>query len=365
MARTKPLYAFFHDFESRYGELTQIAKLEKRMSNLFPEDRRLSLFSHRFAQQGFDPTAIRPIVSPATQARPTALPSIEGPPMSQETPPNRFVPTTNSPKRPLPLEESDTEAGRPRKLARGESPLKGAAGRRLDQQKRNRQPHEVPLYENHALPQALPPPLLPRDVLFLLSIIPKPETYHATKFKAEEMVRLIRETNIPTSTAQLRPPPVAMGIQAMQGIHGTPQMPQMPQMSQMSQMQQMPPQISHISQTPQGQYNGGYPMFSTLPGPTPPAQPNPDLFQYGAKYDEARNGHVMGHSAGSTLRWHHHNGEPLRSGPNNQGTAPGSPLSSGTPFGSTAFVVTPSGSVATRIASLSAELHRNTYQNGH
>lgn len=223
VARAKPIYAFFHDFESRYGELSQITKLEKRMRDLFPEDPMLTLFSRRFIQQGFDPTAIRPIVSPATQARPRAISSIEAPASPQKTPPARFSQTTNSPKRPLAFEEPDPEPARPRKLARGESPLKGAAGRRLDQQKRNRQPNDMSQYDGLAQNQPPPPPLLPRDVLFLLSIIPKAETYHATRFKPEEMVRLIRETDISSTAAQLRPPPGGIGM---------PQTHQMPQMSQ-------------------------------------------------------------------------------------------------------------------------------------
>ena len=238
VARAKPIYAFFHDFESRYGELSQITKLEKRMRDLFPEDPMLTLFSRRFLQQGFDPTAIRPIISPATQARPRAIPSIETPPSAQKTPPRRFAPPTSSPKRPMPFEEPDPEATRPRKLARGESPLKGAAGRRLDQQKRNRQPNELSQYDGLAQSQLPPPPLLPRDVLFLLSIIPKAETYHATRFKPEEMVRLIRETDIPSTAAQLRLPPGGVGL------------PPIHQMAQMSQMPQIP-------QIPQGHYNGG------------------------------------------------------------------------------------------------------------
>lgn len=199
------------------------------MRDLFPEDPMLTLFSRRFIQQGFDPTAIRPIISPATQARPRAFPSIEAPPSAENTPPNRFAHPTNSPKRPMPFEEPDSEAARPRKIARGESPLKGAAGRRLDQQKRNRQPNELSQYDGLTQSQPQPPPLLPRDVLFLLSIIPKAETYHATRFKPEEMVRLIRETDIPSTAAQLRPPAGGIG---------------MPPTHQMSQM-------------PQGHYNGG------------------------------------------------------------------------------------------------------------
>ena len=44
-----------------------------------------------------------------------------------------LLPVTNSPKRPL----EDAESEQPRKIIRGESPLKGAAGRRLDAARRN------------------------------------------------------------------------------------------------------------------------------------------------------------------------------------------------------------------------------------
>lgn len=253
VSKAKPLYAFFHDFESRYGELTQIVKLEKRMSDLFPEDPALTLFSRRFAQQGFDPTVIRPIISPATQAKPKTITSIkaeaEGVP---DSPQQRINEIINSPKRPLPTDDDD-DSPRPRKVARPESPLKGAAGRRLDQQKRNRQPQELPQF-NPPVTHPPPPPPLPRDVMFLLSIIPKAETYHATKFSAEQLVKLLRETNIPTSMAQAPPLPGARGL---------------PQNQPMPAYQQMPPPIPQ-AQGPyghgqyNGQYNGGYPRLSSV-----------------------------------------------------------------------------------------------------
>ncbi len=351
VARAKPLYAFFHDFESRYGELSQIIKLEKRMSDLFPEDQRLTLFSRRFVQQMFDPTAIRPIISPATQARPKALPSVEAP-VSQETPPNRFV-QSNSPKRPLPLEESDNEGGRPRKLARGESPLKGAAGRRLDQQKRNRQPYEIPQFENQPLPQGPPAPFLPRDVLFLLGIIPKADTYHATKFKAEEMVRLIRETHIPSSVTQLPRPSVAMGVQPMQGMHGNPQMshtthmPQRPPMPQMNQLPQMLP----------GQYSGGYSNFPSSSGYSAYAQPNTPTPWHHNQNQEAR---FIGYNSQSALS-RPQDGAPLHSHHIDQSIATEPALAFTSSWQRPADLSAPSADIAARLATLSNELQRVSY----
>ena len=183
------------------------------MSDLFPEDPRLSSFSQRFTHEGFDPTAIRLIISPSTQARPRMMPSIEAV-SAQNSPPYQHAQPTNSPKRPLPFEEVDAEVLRPRKFARGESPLKGAAGRRLDQQKRSRLPNETTQYEGQNNTYMVPPPMLPREVVFLLSIIPKASTYHATRFKPEEMVKLIRDTHIPSSVNQSRaqPLPVSNGV---------------------------------------------------------------------------------------------------------------------------------------------------------
>ena len=352
VARAKPLYAFFHDFESRYGELSQITKLEKRMSDLFPEDQRLTLFSRRFVQQRFDPTAIRPIISPATQARPKALLSVEAS-VSQETPPNRFV-QTNSPKRPFPLEESDNEGGRPRKLARGESPLKGAAGRRLDQQKRNRQPHEMPQFESHSLPQGLPTPFLPRDVLFLLGIIPKAETYHATKFKAEEMVRLIRETNIPSSVTQLPRGPIATGVQPMQVMHVNPQLPHNPQMPQRPSM----PQMHQMPQIPPGQYNGGYSEFPSS-GYSAFALPIPPSLWHHNQNQEAQ---VIGYNFQPQFPGPQ-DGAATPSCPTNPNPATESVLASTLSWQRQGNPSAPSDNIAARLAKLSNELQRVSYSN--
>ena len=100
-------------------------------------------------------------------------------------------PSGNSPKRPLRFygdEESESE--RPRKVQRGESPLKGAAGRRLDQAKRM---HGGPQQWERAAPVAS----IPRDITFLLSIIPRAEDYTAKYFVPERMVELLARTRVP------------------------------------------------------------------------------------------------------------------------------------------------------------------------
>ena len=233
------------------------------MRDLFPEDPSLILFSKRFVDDGFDPTAIRPIISPAKQTRPKPASSIEATAPTEQVPVPQNV---NSPKRPLPLDDSDNDADRPRKFVRGESPLKGAAGQRMVQQ--NSQQPPLPQIPRPPMPQPFLPPPLPRDVTFLLSIIPKAETYHATKFEPKELVRLIRETNIPTHISQLpqqaagrgmslpgppapqaqhMPPPPVQGPPVPYGQHGpTPTMQQRPGL----------PPMPQIALTGYGQYNG-------------------------------------------------------------------------------------------------------------
>jgi cleavage stimulation factor subunit 3 len=73
--RAKSLFLFFHDYESQFGELAQITKLEQRMATLYPGDPQLQCFSQRFAGPTFDPTATRPIISPRTQMKPV-MPSM-------------------------------------------------------------------------------------------------------------------------------------------------------------------------------------------------------------------------------------------------------------------------------------------------
>lgn len=182
------LYSYFHRYESQFGELAQMFKLEGRMAELFPDDPKLSYFKERYSSPKFDPIAARMIISPRAQLRPKMLiPSIEcppsalpsrspAPPAQPLSPRPQFVRATASPKRPF---QDDDELSRPRKLARGESPLKGAAGRRLDQQRRN-----------HV-------PALHREITFFLSILPPASTYDSVRFNPSAMANLLAGTNVP------------------------------------------------------------------------------------------------------------------------------------------------------------------------
>ncbi|KAF3906543.1 hypothetical protein ABW20_dc0107631 [Dactylellina cionopaga] len=199
----KRVFQFFYDYESQYGELSQIQKLEKRMRELYPQDPQLKLFQGRHSYKILNPSSFSPVVSP-TQIRPKG---------------SGVRPITSIPER-SPKRQADDSDGdvskneRPRKIARGESPIKGAAGRRLmDQQKRaaaaaanreqeSRQTHNH-THTHHAKhasmsgQQASPPPSLPESIMYLLSMLPPGHAYRSVRFNPEEIFKLLVNLNIP------------------------------------------------------------------------------------------------------------------------------------------------------------------------
>ena len=269
-------------------------KLESRMREHFPEDPTLTLFSQRFVAPGFDPRTVRIIVSPATQTRSKALPipSIEAPPPTRNSPPKPAVQSGNSPKRPLPLEESDTEGSRPRKIIRGESPLKGAAGRRLDQQRRARQ-NETPNFDGSSSTYPPPPPL-PTNISFLLSILPKTQIFNdsrTTKISPTKAVPLLQHLHVPDTVAEVehikrsRAAPINMPQPLPQPLQHPP--PAQQHMAFGQHMQPMPP----IPPQQHGQYNGGYPVFPSQS--IPPTNPRHVFMQNGGGKDP-RNSSAWG-----------------------------------------------------------------------
>jgi cleavage stimulation factor subunit 3 len=205
------------------------------MATLFPEDPQLSRFAHRFEAESttshFDPTRVRLLISLSTQARPKVIhQSIEhGGPLPAHhslaarlaspgsSTQDRSTPhltggasphvahvsplaavtgdMRNSPKRPFPPDFGVTDDSlRPAKVARGESPLKGAAGRRLDAQKRRMEGgmgHSV---------VAGPTPL-PRMVNFLLSILPsRASSENMSRVPPAAVMAVLRDANLGAAT---------------------------------------------------------------------------------------------------------------------------------------------------------------------
>ncbi|KAL1899213.1 mRNA 3'-end-processing protein rna14 [Sporothrix stenoceras] len=234
--KAKPLLAYMHKREAEYGELARVNELEKRMAELYPNDPKLALFSKRFSTEKFDPVSARLIISPITQLRPRLiLPSVEkqpgsvrnspmpGPGLRGASPRLQFLNApggaggagggTNSPKRPYAGDDYDDAGGNinnpPRKILRaaeqrefqrGESPLKGAAGRRLDQQRRlGGVGGGYGGYGGGA--GGGPPPPLPTMVTFLLGQIPPAAQYNGLRYTAPGLVHLLRETEIDPNVA--------------------------------------------------------------------------------------------------------------------------------------------------------------------
>lgn len=204
------------------------------MRELSPEDPLLKLFAGRFSNSDFDPTSVRPLISPATQARPKALtiPTlIEHRPISAQHSPRPSIASvtaapqiTLSPKRPL--EDSDNDSARASKIPRSESPLKGAAGRRLAA---NRSQLRQELQQNgsdsgtpmplHVAPPPIPvAPPMPPELHRLLTLMPRAESYNAQQFNAGRMVDLLRSIDL--SRAQLhRPGPGQMQMPQLPAQH--------------------------------------------------------------------------------------------------------------------------------------------------
>ncbi|KAJ5287991.1 RNA-processing protein HAT helix [Penicillium angulare] len=208
--KAKPIFAFFHEYESRYGDLGQINHLETRMRELFPEESALYQFSHRYAVPSFDPTAVQLILS-STQIKPKSA----QPDMLPESRLDLQDTSLSSPKRPYPVDD-DYDSDRPRKFVRAESPLKAVQGRRPDQQKRVQQLNGQ--MTSSYKPQGSPAPL-PRDVVHLLSIMPSASAYNIARLSPEKMVDLLRRTDIPGSTSQIPLPAHARGLGGAQNSY--------------------------------------------------------------------------------------------------------------------------------------------------
>ncbi|KAJ5749978.1 mRNA 3'-end-processing protein rna14 [Penicillium manginii] len=206
--KAKPIFAFLHEYESRYGDLVQVINLENRMRELFPEDPSLDRFSHRYTTPTFDPVYVRPVLSPS-QTQPKTLHAGVKPEIQTSPAPGQHDMSFSSPKRPYPSEDFDYDSDRPRKFVRAESPLKAAQGRRLDQQKRGQAINGQ--VTSHYKPQGSPAPL-PREVVQLLNNIPHASAYHLPRLSPEKMVDLIRRTDIPASPSQIPLPANARGL---------------------------------------------------------------------------------------------------------------------------------------------------------
>lgn len=234
--KVRPLLMFMHDFESDYGESAQIQKLENRMKVLYPQEPEIARFGHRHAMPSFDGMQVELIIS-TTQTRPKttfaggmgmgmgagmgqhrmAMRSVEGVQDGGSLRLGPNGPYVASPKRPL--DDGDDNESPQRKFMRGDSPLKGAAGRRIQGgglghaatnsasgaggggggfATKTYVPGSGPQTQNQGpVPVvAAGPPPLPREINFLLSILPHASTYHSNIFEPTRVVDFLRSLNL-------------------------------------------------------------------------------------------------------------------------------------------------------------------------
>ncbi|KAK3715587.1 mRNA 3'-end-processing protein rna14 [Vermiconidia calcicola] len=200
--KCRPLLTYMHDFESNYGDLDKIHRVEKRMKEMYPDEPDVSRFGARYALPSFDGMSAQLVISP-TQARP-APPQA----MIEQSNDIRLGPNgpyiARSPKRAL--DDSDSE-GPARKFMRGDSPLKGAAGRRMQ----GHQPSSsitaaapAPLggfATKNYVPAAAAPPVvhpspLPYDLHSLLSRMPHASQYRSTLFDPGKLVEYLKGVDV-------------------------------------------------------------------------------------------------------------------------------------------------------------------------
>ena len=236
--RCRPLIGYMHDFESKYGDLAQIHKLEKRMAEIYPDEPEIARFAHRLELPTFDGIHQQLILS-STQAQPKPTsglpsgiaaqhimagqlaPSIEGPssPKAPEILLGPNGPYVASPKRPHDFGNSDDD-GPSRKFMRGESPLKGATGgvrlaaTTMGGGKGGFATKTFVPVNGAAPPAALPPPgmppmpvgppPLPVQVLQVLGTLPNAREYNSVRFHTNELVNFLARVPVEQTRAEFQ-----------------------------------------------------------------------------------------------------------------------------------------------------------------
>lgn len=213
-AKCRPLLSYMHTWESDYGDLVDIQRIEKRMADLYPQEPEILRFVDRFALPSFDgvktplaisPVQIRPKASGVAENMAQPFPGVEE--IKHSPQPGQIMlgphgPYVASPKRPL----EDSDDGTPnRKFLRTESPLKGAAGRRIANAAGAATTaigavggvgggfvtkSYVP-----GQPNSQPAPL-PAAIFNLLSVIPPATSYNATRFDPFKFVEFMRTVDL-------------------------------------------------------------------------------------------------------------------------------------------------------------------------
>lgn len=203
--KCRPLFVFMHDYESKYGDLAQIHKLERRMAEMYPEEPDVSRFSNRFSLPTFDAMNTQLLLSPMQAQPKTNIPLAAAPQQTMKSIEDRMSPKVPeillgpngpyvaSPKRPL--EDSDTDTPQ-RKFMRAESPLKGAAGVRMQGKATTTGGGgggfaTKTFVPGGVAPVQAPPAPLPPIIDWYLRILPNAATYNGVRFDPGKLVQFM------------------------------------------------------------------------------------------------------------------------------------------------------------------------------
>lgn len=200
--KSRILFAFMHHHETRYGDMVQIMNIENKMKELFPDDPVLNTFTARFTSATFNPISVQLVLSP-TQSRPPE------PHVTQVAPVPRYqepaMAESVSKRSHTDEYEEDFLTNRPRKVARGDSPMRGppsgsARRKNAREQRQERQDRQEQQQQQQAVTNLEVPPPLPKAINYLLSIIPPAASYHSVRFSPARMVSLINQIDMPSNS---------------------------------------------------------------------------------------------------------------------------------------------------------------------
>ena len=160
----RPLFDRFYEYECLYGDTAAIRKLTKRISDLYPEESTLTRFMKRHTQFDVNPIALHDLPPP--------LPLQVIPPVSTEDDVSETSSRAGS-VQPADLEERRSKLDRFGRRERTNSP-----NPQIVKKKGNKKE-------------------LPAVVVEFLAALPPASMFDGATFHIDELVRLLRNTNIP------------------------------------------------------------------------------------------------------------------------------------------------------------------------
>lgn len=164
----RPLFDRFYKYECEYGETAAIRKLGKRIADLYPEESNLSRFMHRHTLFGINPIGIYDLPPP--------LPPLVPQPSQDDDAVSVISSRANS------VQPSDIDE--PKRSKRD----------RLGIQTRERTNSPDPRTIKRKVPGRRE---LPQVILDFLASLPPANIFDGATFHVDELLKLIREANVP------------------------------------------------------------------------------------------------------------------------------------------------------------------------